>query len=119
MGGFDGRGFDGRGFDGPRFEAAERDVRSDRRSASESGRGSPVDLVNHLFESDADADGFLTESEMPPRLRRLLDRADKDGDGKLSQDEVTEAAERMAQRDDERTRRRSESNGERGDSRLQ
>jgi len=57
----------------------------------------PQEMVARLMEGDKDNDGYLSESELPERMRPIMARADTDGDKKISRDELTVAAQRMSQ----------------------
>lgn len=61
------------------------------------GAGNPQEIVTRLMDGDKDNDGYLSESELPERMRAIIARADTDGDKKLSRDELTVVAQRMAQ----------------------
>ena len=61
------------------------------------GGGSPQEMVTRLMEGDKDNDGYLSESELPERMRAMISRADTDGDKKLSRDELTVVAQRQMQ----------------------
>jgi Ca2+-binding EF-hand superfamily protein len=57
----------------------------------------PQTMVARLMEGDKDNDGYLSESELPERMRPMMTRADTDGDKKISRDELTAVAQRMSQ----------------------
>jgi EF hand len=61
------------------------------------GGVSPQDMVARLMEGDKDNDGYLSESELPERMRAMIGRADTDGDKKLSRDELIVVAQRQMQ----------------------
>ena len=60
------------------------------------GGGNPQEMVTRLMEGDKDNDGYLSESELPERMRPMMSRADTDGDKKLSREELTAVAQRQA-----------------------
>ena len=59
--------------------------------------GNPQEIVTRLMEGDKDNDGYLSESELPERMRPMITRADTDGDKKVSREELTVVAQRMSQ----------------------
>ncbi len=59
--------------------------------------GNPQEMVTRLMEGDKDNDGYLSESELPERMRAVMSRADTDGDKKLSREELTVVAQRQMQ----------------------
>ena len=59
--------------------------------------GNPQEMVNRLMEGDKDNDGYLAESELPERMRAMIERADANGDKKLSREELTTVAQRLMQ----------------------
>ena len=61
------------------------------------GGTNPQEMVTRLMEGDKDNDGYLSESELPERMRAMIGRADTDGDKKLSRDELTVVAQRQMQ----------------------
>ncbi len=61
------------------------------------GGGNPQEMVNRLMEGDKDNDGYLSESELPERMRAMISRADTDGDKKLSREELSAVAQRQMQ----------------------
>ena len=61
------------------------------------GGGNPQEMVTRLMEGDKDNDGYLSESELPERMRAMISRADTDGDKKLSREELTVVAQRQMQ----------------------
>ena len=81
-GGFGGPGGGPGGFGGPGFGGPGVD---------------PQTMVARLMEGDKDNDGYLSESELPERMRPMMTRADTDGDKKISRDELTAVAQRMSQ----------------------
>ena len=56
------------------------------------GGGDPAQMVDRWFENDENADGKLTEDELPPFLVQMIDRGDDNGDGALDRDELTAMA---------------------------
>ncbi|RMF41197.1 MAG: PDZ domain-containing protein, partial [Planctomycetota bacterium] len=59
------------------------------------GRGegmNPQRMLQMLRQRDANGDGFVEASELPPPMTRILERLDRDGDGKLSMQELEPAA---------------------------
>ncbi len=61
------------------------------------GGGNPQEMVTRLMEGDKDNDGYLSESELPERMRAMMSRADTDGDKKLSREELTVVSQRQMQ----------------------
>ena len=53
------------------------------------------------MEGDKDNDGYLSENELPERMRAMISRADTDGDKKLSREELTVESFREAMGDRE------------------
>ena len=61
-------------------------------SAQEPGsrRGfDPAEMVERIFENDANSDGKISKDELPERMQRIFDRADGDSDGFITKDELT------------------------------
>lgn len=52
------------------------------------GGGSPEEMAKRLMDNDGDNDGYLSEAELPERLRPLFGRADSNSDKKISRDEI-------------------------------
>jgi EF hand len=50
--------------------------------------GSPDEMVKRLMEADADNDGYLSETELPERMRPMMGRMDSNGDKKISREEI-------------------------------
>lgn len=50
--------------------------------------GNPEEMVNRMMENDKDNDGYLAESELPERMRPILERADANSDKKISREEI-------------------------------
>ncbi len=66
-----------------------------REGRAPGGRGgagrrgmNPQRMLAMLKQRDANGDGFIDASELPPPMARLIDRLDRDGDGKLSMHEL-------------------------------
>ena len=55
------------------------------------GRGNfnPADMIERIFENDANSDGKISKDELPERMQRIFDRADGDSDGFITKDELT------------------------------
>ena len=76
--------------------------RDGKLSPEECGFGGPAhgasadELFDELMAFDRNRDGKLEKSELPERLRGLLDRAERDADGKVSAAGVRRLAEREA-----------------------
>lgn len=56
----------------------------------------PVNPAQRLTQLDANGDGVLDRSEVPPRMKERFEQIDEDGDGKLTRDELAKAAPRGA-----------------------
>ncbi len=109
---FDAEGFEDDVDDGRRsededdFESRDEDSDfSNRRRSSERARPWPEDdegpprgegrdrsnadrFMNLLFRHDADGDGLLSIDEIPPKLRRHVQRADRNQDGMIDRREL-------------------------------
>lgn len=55
-------------------------------------------LLARLMKYDADGDGMLSEDELPPEIREIMEYVDTNRDGKLDADEIRAMAESFAAR---------------------
>ena len=60
------------------------------------GGGDTTAILNRMMEMDKDGDGQLAGSEIPERMKPMVERADQNDDGKLSREEIKKAMESRA-----------------------
>lgn len=72
-------------------QAPAATAKNDTQSAANAGPD-PSELIKRF---DANKDGVLEVSELPPRLQKWLGKADTNGDSKLSADELRAHAKQM------------------------
>lgn len=60
------------------------------------GAAEVEEIVKRMLQFDQDGDGFVSKSELPERMARMMERGDTNKDGKLSREELTELARAQA-----------------------
>ena len=76
-----------------RASAGDHNPDQERKAGPEGG-----DKLSEIFSRlDRDADGQLSEGELPERLREKIGQVDKNEDGKISEDEFVSGARRALQ----------------------
>src|SRR5262245_3887139 len=76
----------------PRGSAVSPEKTGQQRGKADPARGSLFDAGRVLEQYDANKDGTLDRSELPPALRERFAQLDTDKDGKLSRDELQKGA---------------------------